>query len=229
MQSVREGTEIIIYNIYGPNHYMDKEVCWSTLQEDMEKEENLNYIIGGDLNLILHAKEKRGGNFTTDPSQEKLENIMVEHYLVDIVPKNRCFTWSNKILGPGNIMERLDHFIVVVLLISLHSTATSTIIDCIASDHQPITLDLGSHPNLGPLPFRFNTLWIDSLEARNILEHTWRQHVKGSPMHIWETKVKNVHNALKIWVKNSYKELEHSKQELKRKLSEIQKDNNRKE
>lgn len=164
----------------------------------MEKEENLNYIIGGDLNLIHHAKEKWGGNFTTDPSRETLENIMVEHDLVDIVPKNRFFTWSSKRLGPGNIMERLDRFIVTVPLISLHSTATSTILDFIDSDHQPVTLDLGSHPNLGPLPFRFNTLWIDSLESRNIVEHTWLQHVEGSPMHIWETKLKNMCNSPKI-------------------------------
>ena len=67
----------------------------------MEKEEKLNYIIGGDINLILRAKEKRGGNFTTDPSREKLENIMAEHNLVGIVPNNRCFTWSNKDLDQG--------------------------------------------------------------------------------------------------------------------------------
>jgi len=43
-------------------------------------------------------------------------------------------------------------------------------------------------------------------------------------MHIWETKLKNVCETLKIWVKNSYKEPDHSKQELKRELVEIQKD-----
>ena len=166
--------------MYGPNHYRDKEVFWITPQEDMGKEEKLNYINGRDLNMILHLKEKRGGIFTTNPSQETLKNIMDEHDLVDIAPKNRCFTWSNKRLVLVNIMERLDHFIVVVSLTSVHSTTTSTILECIAFDHQPSTLDLGSHRDLGSMCFRFNTLWIDSLEERNIVENTWNQLVEGS-------------------------------------------------
>ena len=58
---------IIVYNIYDPNHYREKEVCWRTLKSDMQGEDNNNVIIGGDLNLVMHAKEKRGGSFTPNP------------------------------------------------------------------------------------------------------------------------------------------------------------------
>ena len=36
----------------------------------MNNEENNNIIMGGDLNPILHANEKRGDGFGDDPSKE---------------------------------------------------------------------------------------------------------------------------------------------------------------
>eukprot|EP00253_Pinus_taeda_P010059 PITA_10059 len=68
--------QIVIYNVYAPNHYRDKEVCWASLSNNIAEEDSNNIILGGDLNLILHANEKRGGNFTPDPFRNQLENIM---------------------------------------------------------------------------------------------------------------------------------------------------------
>ena len=115
--------------------------------------EHQHTIIRGDLNLVLHPKEKRGGVFSHDPSREQLECIMRDHDLVDIIPRNRSYTWNNRRLGPGNIMERLDHFLVAVSLISLLNVATSSILPCSASDHYPVSLFLGAQLNFGPLPF----------------------------------------------------------------------------
>ena len=84
--------KIIIYNVYAPNHYRDKAQCWTSLQTDINDEESSNIILGGDLNLILHANEKRGGCFTHDPCRTQLEIIMQDHDLIDVVPKNRRFT-----------------------------------------------------------------------------------------------------------------------------------------
>ena len=58
----------------------------------MNNEENNNIIMGGDLNLILHANEKRGGCFGDDPFRRQLEDIIQEQELVDITPKNRRYT-----------------------------------------------------------------------------------------------------------------------------------------
>lgn len=53
----------IIYNIYVPNHFREKECYWDDLKASIDGEENSNIILGGDFNLILHANEKRGGFF----------------------------------------------------------------------------------------------------------------------------------------------------------------------
>ena len=85
-----------MYNVYGPKHYRDKELCWNSLKGDIDNGDNNNTIMGGYFNLILHANEKRGGYFNLDPSRDQLEVMMEDHELVDIVPKKRRYTWRKQ-------------------------------------------------------------------------------------------------------------------------------------
>jgi len=191
------------------------------LKEEIDKEQNPNVILAGDFNLILHANEKRGGTFTPDPSRRQLEMIMAEHELMDIIPKNRKYTWNNRRLGPSNIMERLDRILVNVSLLSSFAAGHTKILSTTTSDHFPILLTLDSHAHLGPIPFRYNPLWRDSAEAEAIIEETWKQHIEGSPIHIWETKLRNIRKALKDWAKASYQEPEKIKKKIQQDLEEI--------
>lgn len=215
--------DIIIYNIYVPNHFREKEQCWNELKQEIDKEQNTNLILAGDLNLILHANEKRGGVFTPDPFRRQLETIMAEVELLDIKPKNRKYTWNNRRLGPGNIMERLDRILINVSLLSNFAAGHSKILSATASDHSPILLTLDPHANLGPIPFRYNPLWKDSIEAESIIAEIWKKHVEGSPNYIWETKIRNIRKALKDWAKTRYQEPEKIKGKLQQSLEEIQK------
>lgn len=58
LEKQAEDKQIVIYNIYAPNHFRDKDQCWATLPEDIQTEDNRNIIFGGDLNLILHSMKK---------------------------------------------------------------------------------------------------------------------------------------------------------------------------
>eukprot|EP00253_Pinus_taeda_P025196 PITA_25196 len=191
LSSKEENWDLIIYNVYIPNHYREKEQCWKDLKENIENEQNPNIILAGDFNLVLHANEKRGGNFIHDPFRSQLEGIMSEYELVDIIPKNRKYTWNNR-------------------------SAT-------ASDHFPILLTMDSQSHLGPIPFRYNPLWRNNAEAEAIIETTWKQHVEGSPSHIWETKIRNIRKALKEWAKASYQEPEKIKKKVQQDLEKVQK------
>lgn len=65
-------------------------------------------ILGGYLNLVRSIEEKFGGTYHTDPSRDILEEIMEQHNLIDILPSNGKYTWSNKRVGKSNIKERLN-------------------------------------------------------------------------------------------------------------------------
>ena len=76
LENQEDNKRIVIYNIYAQNDFRDKEQCWASLKADIDEEDNNNIILDGDLNLILHSNEKRGGIFTHDPYRTKLETIM---------------------------------------------------------------------------------------------------------------------------------------------------------
>eukprot|EP00253_Pinus_taeda_P017813 PITA_17813 len=138
------------------------------LEANLEEDQDTNLILAGDLNLVLHANEKRGGTFTADPLRNQLEHIMQEQELVDIKPKNRLYTWSNRWLGAGNIMERLDRFLINISYLSSFATGQSNILNNSTSDHYPITLTLLRQCQLGPLPFKYCSLWNRIPEARKV-------------------------------------------------------------
>ena len=89
-----------------------------------------------------------------------------------------------------------------------------------SSDHYPISIALEAHCPLGPLPFKYNSLWRSNPIVDQIVQTAWHQHIEGSPGFIWECKLKNTKHALKDWVKQHYKEPENVKAELKNKLKE---------
>jgi len=222
LESRTGGTNVTIYNVYVPNQYREKEVCWNTLETSIEEEHNNNLIIAGNLNLVLHSNEKRGGHYTPDPFRNRLEIVMQEHDLVDIRPKNRRYTWSNRRIGVGNIMERLDRFMISTAYLSTFSTGHSSILSLSASDHYPITLTLQRHCQLGPILFRYNVIWNWIPAAKEVVWQAWMQHVEGSPTYIWETKIKRVRQALKNWAKSNYTEPEIRKKQIKEELDEAQ-------
>eukprot|EP00253_Pinus_taeda_P035660 PITA_35660 len=199
LNSKEENCDLIIYNVYIPNHYREKEQCWKELKENIDNEQNPNIILAGDFNLILHTNEKRGGNFIHDPFRSQLEGIMSEHELVDIIPKNKKYTWNNRRIGPGNIMEPLDRVLVNISLLSSFAAGHTKILSATASDHFPTLLTMDSHSQLGPIPFRYNPLWRNNASTEAIIEATWKQHVEGSPSHIWETKIRS------LWLKEGDK------------------------
>lgn len=195
------GQSVIIYNVYAPNNYREKEVCWHSLKARIEGDQNSNLIVAGDFNLVLHANEKRGGSFTPDSSRGRLETIIQENDLVDVIPKNRRYTWSNRRFGIGNIMERLDRFMVSIAYLSSLSNGYSNILNMSVSDHYPITLTLQRHSPLGPIPFKYSAIWNRIPAAKEVVQKTWARHVEGSPSYIWETKLKRVKQALKDWAR----------------------------
>eukprot|EP00253_Pinus_taeda_P016082 PITA_16082 len=177
------------------------------------EEDNSNIILGGDFNLILHANEKCGGSFMPDPFRNQMENIMQTGDLIDITPKNRKYTWSNHRLGSSNIMERLDWFLVNISLLSTFSVVNSSIFPFAASDHYLITLALDIRYPLSPLPFKYNHIWSDYQAARNIIQHTWGQHIEGSPELQCAIEQKEYYQNEKVQEEELYNQLSRIKRE----------------
>jgi hypothetical protein len=190
-----------LFNVYAPVKVEEKKACWDSIRNLAEMENLENTIIVGNLNLTLHLSEKKGGSIVRSPAREWVEDLIQDWDLLDIKPSNGKCTWSNKKVGPGHIVARLDRFLVQSSFLLLGLEARMHILPCNVSDHKPIMLELLAQKELDSIPFRFSPLWVKDPNFMNKVKERWRMPVKGSSFFIWEEKLRRVKGVLKSWAK----------------------------
>ena len=167
-----------------------KDSFWTSLEEQCEGKLLLPCFIAGVFKVTISVDEHRGGTKVRDPFGERLEDLASQWGLNDIKPKNGIFTWSNKRIGLGDIAARLDRFLVSTHL--LNSYPETKILCSAVSDHKPICLFFPPMENLGPLPFKFNRIWLEAEGVEDIISSAWRCFIPGSPTFSWGQKLKRV-------------------------------------
>jgi hypothetical protein len=105
-------------------------------------------------------------------------------------------------MGPGHIAARLDRFLLQSSYLLLGLDTKMNILPNSTLDHKPIKMTLSAQRNLGPIPFRFSSLWINQKDFLKKVEEIWKTPVMGSPFFVWEEKLRRVKLALKSWAKN---------------------------
>lgn len=151
------------------------------------------------MNVILVAEEKKGGLLVRDPAREWVEDLILDWELEHVKPTSGKFAWSNKRIGLGHIATHLDRFIVQSSFLTCGLMATSKILPNYTSEHKPILVELSLDGNLGPIPFRFNSLWIHQEGFQEVVSEAWNQQVQGSPFFVWEEKMRRLKRELKEW------------------------------
>ena len=154
------------------------------MEEQSEDKKLEPCFIARDFNVTISAAERRGGSKVRDPFGERLEDFISQWALSDVKPKNGTFTWSNRRVGPGHIAARLDRFLASTHL--LDQQPEVKILSSAVSDHKPICLFFPPVENLGPLPFRFNRLWLESSAVKGLISDSWRCFIPGTPAYTWE-------------------------------------------
>ena len=163
-------------------------------------------IITRDFNTTKSSLEKRGGSIIKDPFGENLEDLMEKLDLLDPMPKNGKYTWNNKRAGPGHIVARLNQFLVSTTFIQKYLLPSSHIISSATSHHKPISISFSLPSNLGPIPFRFNPLWLNNTKTLDLIQSAWNTSIYGSPRFIWESKLRVIRFSPKYWAATSYLE-----------------------
>jgi hypothetical protein len=164
-----------------------------------------------------------------DQFREKMDDLISDMDLFDVPPSKGMYTWNNRRAGPGHIAARLDRFLISNSFLALPDKACSLILPWEGSDHRPISLMFEPQKNWGPIPFRFNPLWMDRPEFLPSISQIWNQWIIGSPNYIWEQKLKLVKGFLKEWEKTSSNPIQNKVKEKKLQLEKIQEEMETKE
>jgi exonuclease III len=181
---------ISLFNLYVLVSYAEKRECWNSLSAYLEEASPNNIIIAGDLNIVLKAKEKKGGSSHRDPMLSKVEEIILSWDLLDFSPIQGMYTWSNNRVGSDHISSRLDRYLVQSTIMMDNKIITTKILPKLTSDQKPIQLLLEEEEDLGPIPFRFNPLWIEREGFLETVKTTWANSFSGSASYVWEQKLK---------------------------------------
>eukprot|EP00253_Pinus_taeda_P018718 PITA_18718 len=135
----------------------------------------VDWIIGGDFNLIRSLEEKKGGIRKMDHFMDKFNELIEVLRLVDIETINGICTWNNRRGGKNQIASRLDLFLVFEGIMNKDIFIEAKIMPSLGSDHWPIRLEVDIKVNQGKRPFRFETFWLRDPEFIKKAEEWWRQ------------------------------------------------------
>ena len=138
----------------------DKRQLLKNISSLQHRHLNAKVIYGGDFNMITSLEEKKGGIRNLNRDAEAFTSFIRTTNLVDILPRNGSFTWTNRRGGDRHIASRLDHFLIFDSILLGGVTMESNIIPSGGSDHWPISLDatiLGTPKNM---PFHFEKFWL---------------------------------------------------------------------
>jgi hypothetical protein len=116
----------------------------------------------------------RGTSPQLDPLLDYFKNLLQATSLVDIQPPKLSPTWRNGRAGAEGIEERLDHFLLMDLLINHSHRFRSWVINSTISDHNLIVLQMDSFAQRSPPPFKFNSNWINEHDFIVMINHTWK-------------------------------------------------------
>lgn len=180
----RTGKHFQFLSIYAPTLYREKQYCWQFLFSFQDSIYVESTIIAGDFNLVLAQGEK---GWKSSQRSVQRESRGSHSGLGSGLHKTQEGQVHNKYeIGPGHIAARLDRFLVHSGFLVEGLYISSNIIASAASDHRPISLTMQKGINYGPLPFRFNHLWLQDRSALELIEEVWKMKVEGSPCFIWE-------------------------------------------
>jgi hypothetical protein len=221
LKNLQLGITFHVCNVYIPNNIREKKDCWETMSKLKDIDAQENCIITREFNTTLHQGEKKGGSIVRDQFRESMEDLITDLDLFDVKPSKGKYTWSNKRSGVGHIPTRLDRFLIHNSLLLLPLDISSKIILWGISYHRPISLTLTKALNYDPIPFRFTPLWMDSPDFLPLISSIWSTWINGTPMFIWEQKLKKTKQALKSWAKEAFLSTKDEVQQHKQKLEEI--------
>ena len=197
-----QDSPYVLLNIYAPNKSNEQCDFFENMSEEvrsvLSSELNYSIVIGGDFNVIVNQElDGQGGNKRRKFSAKTVEDLCVEHDLVDIWrirnPTAKRFTWRQK--NPV-IQRRLDYWLTSD---SLQVDVDSVdIVSSIKSDHSAITLSInGLDDNeRGPNFWKFNSTLVNDSKYCNLLK---------VECGIWLDEFKEVQDKRVLWDLIKYK------------------------
>ena len=193
-----QGTNYLLFNVYGPNSKMDHKLFLEKLKNKLNdiSADDYDYIIGGgDWNFTDVDIDRAGGNYTVwQESSTIMEEITENADIIDIWrvrnPDIKRFTFRQK--NRGNIIQsRLDRLYISDTL--QYNVSQTDIFPSVRSDHSGVRVSIrptdGKHQN-GASFWKFNNSLLKNEEFTTGLKNYIKIDLKNECNDITSKQVK---------------------------------------
>ncbi|RVW36583.1 LINE-1 retrotransposable element ORF2 protein [Vitis vinifera] len=169
--------------VYGPTMKWYRELFWEEL------------TFTGVYGPTMKCERSREGRLTG--SMRRFSEVIEELAFKDLPLHGGSFTWSGGLNGLSR--SRLDRFLISEDWENHLSGAIQCSLPRPMSDHFPILLD-GGGVRRGPIPFRFENMWLKEEGFKELLKGWWQGfNYSGSYSFILTEKSKALKIKLKEW------------------------------
>ncbi|KAF4379891.1 hypothetical protein F8388_024924 [Cannabis sativa] len=172
------------------------------------------WLIGGDFNEVLHAKEKQGGREKNLNSMDGIRKVVEECDFEDLTNDIDTFTWCNG-QKENFMLEKLDRCLATLDWVNLFPQSRAFYLEWWCSDHKALVLDTegGQDSNEEGKAlrsrFHFEEAWVEEEECSDIVREGWNTGAPCSSDWDFKSKTQRCGSRLNSWNRKKKKELKH--------------------
>ncbi|GKC18887.1 RNA-directed DNA polymerase, eukaryota, partial [Tanacetum coccineum] len=211
--------KLMLISVYAPQAGSYKRMLWSYLGSIINRWTG-ETIVMGDFNEVRRMEERWGSIFNASGARV-FNNFISNAGLIDLQLEGFSFTWAHP---SASKMSKLDRFLVSDGFISSFPRTSAVCLDRHLSDHRPILLR-EVFSDFGAIPFRFYHSWFSFQGFDQFVNHTWSSISlsDSNGMIRFKKKLQILKKEIRVFVADQKKKKESRVNDLKDKLSEIDK------
>jgi hypothetical protein len=191
--------------IYGFPNQNNKHLTCDLISRLSQTNDNDQWLLFGDFNMIFDSYEKQGGRDTNYNIINLAQNTLNDCNLVDLGYHGDMFTWTNNQIDNSHIKERLDRYCATTTWINRFPRFTNYHLMNYCSDHNPILLVFGTNNDFrddkktkNQLK-RFENIWTQDPDCLQIIKSAWEEG--EDEIHI---RLNSVMNTVHNWGKDTH-------------------------
>ncbi|XP_059068297.1 uncharacterized protein LOC131858848 [Cryptomeria japonica] len=154
---------------------------------------------------------------------EDFKEFISNCQVVEVIPKNGKFTWTNIRLNFSKISERLDRFFAGEWWINGSFSINTNIVLQAGLDRLPVTLSINHEAPKNKNYFKFQSMWWRDPKFIGLLKSWWLESktFSGSPSFCFVKRIQYIKNKIKHWNKFSFKNIFSGKLRIEEELEDI--------
>jgi hypothetical protein len=211
--------------IYGYPTNPNKYLTCKLINDLSLTNNNPNWLVFGDFNIIINSDEKSGGCPMDYNITSSLRNTMDLCNLADLGFSGPKYTWHNRQQGSDYIQARLDRFLATPSWIDCYPHYVNLHLLRYGFDHCPIMLEFSPisicrHNTGHNQNKKFEHMWLRNEDHFKIVKDSWQRHTNNI-----STKLSHTLAQLHSWGKQTFGSIPKKIQKVKDELQPLNSQN----